>query len=99
MPTPTLVAKCCALTTMPFSAATGLMEAASAVETATSDQMQAIGTTTRNGMAMREIRLHATDLFLLIQYLFAPAPTGPKVPDLPFGEVISECFPGVALPS
>src|ERR1700722_14848368 len=44
MSTPTSVARCWALTTMPFSAATGLSEAALATETATSDQRQAART-------------------------------------------------------
>src|SRR5258705_5369697 len=42
MSTPTWVARCCALTTMPFSAAKGVAEAALAAETATRDQTQAI---------------------------------------------------------
>src|ERR1700722_19340371 len=44
MSTPTSVARCWALTTMPFSAAAGLSEAALATETATSDQRQAART-------------------------------------------------------
>src|SRR5215475_7905806 len=76
MLTPISVARCWAVTTMPFSAATGRMEAASAAGTAASGPRQATSMTTRKSVATREIGLNSTDLSLLIQYFDAPAHRG-----------------------
>src|SRR4051794_30038105 len=84
---------------MPFSAATGRIEAASAAGTAASDPMQEASMVTRKSVATREIGLNSTDLSLLIQYFAMPAHRGVEGSRLLFGEVISECSPGVALPS
>src|SRR5690242_3649272 len=99
MLTPISVARCWAVTTMPFSAATGRIEAASAAGTAASRPMQATSAEIRKSVATREIGLNSTDLSLLIQYFDAPAHRGVEGSRLLLGGVISECSTDVALPS